>query len=1083
MRNVLIAAAAVFQALNALAQIPLCPGETLELVAPDSLSNVVWSNGDSSSVTQTSIPGIFQYTGMADSTLVAGQIEVYAGIVAEMPFLSDTSVCSETEFIAFQGLDDEVDWTWNCSNSSIGVDLVESGTGSELSFVTDAQILSQSAEFTLSGTTADGCESNVSWSVVVLPKPEIVENPDVVSCLGDEFELNLLECCLQSDSSGFVFEWAWSRNEMEVEAGSGDVAYLMPNMSGDFELEAQVTLNSCTSAIVGTLEVLNVPTFEVVDSAFVCGGDSLLIEALLDDPELDVTWDWTAENSVILDEFNASESSVLFTAANQGLSLEGTALLVEAANGICLANDTVTLWVHPLPILQPLTNIEACGGDTLIFQDFSVQAASDFDVTWSFDGSGPFPYLEGTEELPNGLVAPNSLAALESQVTCLPISSGCVGAGVSFDVVVSPTPEVQIVSYQSAICPMDEWSISAEEHFAELPFGTTLTWDVSPTENVEIQFSSGATGSLIDLGIITQYSSTAALISLEVSAATELCEGHPASIDLVVQPALDLAVEGQLSACQGEEVMLVANEPSGRPYQVNWSTAQEEDFHSGGTYFGELPPTEYITLTATDLATLCQFEISQEVQLDEPVEYEFVSSGDLELCEGEVLSLGIETEGQVVWSGIPQSNPIAVSETGGYEATVVNGACAQPVGPFYVEVHDLPGVSLIGESQACEGDMLAYQAQSESLVRWYLDDDLVNVGALELILTMSEDTEVEVVAESIHGCINSDSVVVSVGHKTEFSIPSVIERCAEDSVVLEEPNWETGWTWSGLVVGEQPTVTVTPGIEGLIFVSTSPEDYCTWTDSVLINTLEVEPLSISGDIGICRGDTIMLELSHPISNIAWDVQGAEYLDIGQGATIFGMEEVSDSVFADVVGTSVENGCLSQASFVAQIVGTLPEEAEVSDLGNSIYALTTPFDIVQWGVTDNFSGNEVVLNDGVLLHSFNSYESAQFGKWVQYGSSMSCLRRSNLQHVMSISNLGEMVVEVFPNPASEFINVTWPGIEALDLSLINLTGEVVWQQSNAFSGATMDVGGLSASCYVLLLKRNGRVVSSMKVFKE
>ena len=87
MRNILIAAAAVFQALNALAQIPLCPGETLELVAPDSLSNVVWSNGDSSSVTQTSIPGIFQYTGMADSTLVAGQIEVYAGIVAEMPFL------------------------------------------------------------------------------------------------------------------------------------------------------------------------------------------------------------------------------------------------------------------------------------------------------------------------------------------------------------------------------------------------------------------------------------------------------------------------------------------------------------------------------------------------------------------------------------------------------------------------------------------------------------------------------------------------------------------------------------------------------------------------------------------------------------------------------------------------------------------------------------------------------------------------------------------------------------------------------------------------------------------------------------
>ena len=27
--------------------------------------------------------------------------------------------------------------------------------------------------------------------------------------------------------------------------------------------------------------------------------------------------------------------------------------------------------------------------------------------------------------------------------------------------------------------------------------------------------------------------------------------------------------------------MLVANEPCGRPYQVNWSTAQEEDFHSG----------------------------------------------------------------------------------------------------------------------------------------------------------------------------------------------------------------------------------------------------------------------------------------------------------------------------------------------------------------------------------------------------------------------------------------------------------------------------------------------------------------------
>ena len=141
---------------------------------------------------------------------------------------------------------------------------------------------------------------------------------------------------------------------------------------------------------------------------------------------------------------------------------------------------------------------------------------------------------------------------------------------------------------------------------------------------------------------------------------------------------------------------------------------------------------------------------------------------------------------------------------------------------------------------------------------------------------------------------------------------------------------------------------------------------------------------------------------------------------------------------------------------------------------------------------HFDSDELMndLNHGLLLDDYSLYNSAVFcyGAYDAGTVYTSNLRPDISFHVTCNScsnvNVEEMEKEnitVYPNPASNYLNVTLAGDEAATVQLFNLVGQQVYSET-AVNSASINVANLKAGVYMLKVSQNGKVYTSKVVVK-
>ena len=262
---------------------------------------------------------------------------------------------------------------------------------------------------------------------------------------------------------------------------------------------------------------------------------------------------------------------------------------------------------------------------------------------------------------------------------------------------------------------------------------------------------------------------------------------------------------------------------------------------------------------------------------------------------------------------------------------------------FTVRVIPAVNVSFFGDSSICVGDTANIIVSGGESYLWGTGDTTSSITVIP-----STTTTYFVTADSVGKCSTTDSFTVVVKPYVNTTVSNNSEICSGTNIMLSvrggsSHRWSTGQT--------TPTITVTPLLTTVYYVTSDSVGKCSVTDSVKIIVRPNPRLTITGDTSIIIGETATLIVS-----------GADRYVWSTGATT-NYINVSPYITTSysVVGT---NGYGCNSTVEATIVVNPNSIADASELDFKVYPipakeqLTVECEAIKTITVYNMLGKEV-----------------------------------------------------------------------------------------------------------------------------
>ncbi|MEY3398401.1 MAG: hypothetical protein RL220_995, partial [Bacteroidota bacterium] len=461
-------------------------------------------------------------------------------------------------------------------------------------------------------------------------------------------------------------------------------------------------------------------------------------------------------------------------------------------------------------------------------------------------------------------------------VGCSYYNDPCYIATVNFDYEPLETPVAQAVPSVNTSCESQSISITDSSS------GTSLEYSWN--------FGSGAVPATSNSpgNQVVQYTTPGVkTITLTVS---NLLGSSVSQFDILVNPSPELSTSDDISACSNEFPLTIEAFGTG---EIQWSN------NLGTNASVEINPpsstTYYVDITN-------EFECSSSdsvvvVVLETPS----VSAGDdLEICNGETITLNGNGEGDVYWEEYPDSGlelNFTPSQTSTFHITAVAMNGCSNADSVLVVVNDLP-VAYAGEDQEiCNGESTQITAEGGIAYAW--DNDL---GEGQMHEVNPEQTTVyTVTVTSENGCEDEDSISVTVYETPIAEISEDVSVCFGNSTTISASGG-TEYTWDqGL--GEGAEHEVSPEESTTYTVVVSNDDGCSDTGSIFVEVFPAVDVSLTGlsENPYCHNDENAYNM----------------LGIPSGGTYSGLGVVNNQFFPSQAGIGPveityaytdENGC-------------------------------------------------------------------------------------------------------------------------------------------------------------------------------
>ncbi|MDG2227950.1 MAG: gliding motility-associated C-terminal domain-containing protein, partial [Flavobacteriales bacterium] len=414
--------------------------------------------------------------------------------------------------------------------------------------------------------------------------------------------------------------------------------------------------------------------------------------------------------------------------------------------------------------------------------------------------------------------------------------------------------------------------------------------------------------------------------------------------------------------CSGDSVVIGGNPTSvlGTTYVWSPSTLMTDPSVPNPTVFPTVTTTFYVVTTNDTCSGIDSVTVNVN-----PLP--LISAGsNIQICIGDSAQL-LATGGiSYLWSPTTNltndtiANPMAFpSDTTEYivNASDINGC--ENSDTIIVIVNPLPIAFAGNDLDICLGDTTTLIANGGSNYSWLPSDSLSNSLNDTTLAFPTITSEYIVSVIDSNGCIQSDSVVITINDLPISSVTQDTTICIGDSAQLNASGGNSYfWTpTAGLSDPNIPNPWATSNATTNYVVAITDINGCTIQDSVEISVNILPNISAGNDIQICIGDTAQLQVTGGESYL-WTPQTGLSNDTSSAPTAL----INDTTEYIVSGNDV-NGCINSDT-ISVIINPLPIVSAGNDIniciGDSVQLFATGGESYNW-TNVSFLDDNLIFN--------------------------------------------------------------------------------------------------------------------------
>ncbi|CCH52042.1 cell wall surface anchored protein [Fibrisoma limi BUZ 3] len=392
----------------------ICIGETISLTATGCTSGTIaWSTGETTASIQVAPTTTSTYSVTCTSTqrgvcTASASTTVTVNQIPELALTSATICAGESATLtASTGF---ASYTFSAGATQIGS--------------TNQAIVSTAGTYTVTATTAEGCTTVATGTVIVNPIPELALTSATI-CAGESATLTA--------STGFA-SYTFSAGATQI--GTSNQAIV--STAGTYTVTA-TTAEGCTTVATGTVIVNPIPELALT-SATICAGESATL---------------TASTGFASYTFSAGATQIGST--NQAIvSTAGTYTVTATTAEGCTTVATGTVIVNPIPELA-LTSATICAGESA-----TLTASTGFA---SYTFSAGATQIGSTNQAIVSTAGTYTVTATTAE-GCTTVATGIL--------TVNPAPVAAITPTSATVCEGESVTLTASG-------GTSYLWSTSET--------------------------------------------------------------------------------------------------------------------------------------------------------------------------------------------------------------------------------------------------------------------------------------------------------------------------------------------------------------------------------------------------------------------------------------------------------------------------------------------------------------------------------------------------------------------------------------------------------------------------
>ncbi len=778
---------------------------------------------------------------------------------------------------------------------------------------------SQTTTYIVTGSDGIGCNAVDSVVVTVNPLPAVFAGNDTSYCIGDSVQLNA------TGADTYVWTPTTDLSDPNIAnpyaTGTGNMTYIVEGTDA----------NGCVNTDTIDVTVNALPVITISNDTTICINDTISLTAGGGD-----TYSWNPTATLGTPSQATTTAFPVTTTTYEAI--------VTDLNG-CVDSAEVDVTVQTLPAVDAGLDVDICFGDTI-----QLTATGATGYTWA-----PADSISNIN-IADPLVWPSDTTEY--------IVTGADGLNcINTDTVVVnvnplPTPDAGPDLW---VCPGDQVQINATG-------GGTYSW--SP--------ATGLSDPNIDNPMAGPADTTIYILSVT--------DGNGCidtdTMTVFVNATVPTDAGTDTTICEGDTIQI-----GGAPTSVNgttffWTPAGLVDdpnvanpmaFPTVDTWFYVATTNDTCSGLDSVLVTVNPYPLAN-------------AGADIQICIGDTAQLGATGGVSYVWTpdldlsddsiAGPQAWPM---DTTAYVVAVTDANGCTQTDTMEVIVNPLPTVSAGADDAICLGDTAQLSASGGDLYTWTPADSLSDANIFDPMAWPTATTDYIVTVTDSNGCINSDTMTLSINSLPIVDAGADVNFCIGDSVQLGASGADT-YVWTPGTDLSDPNIAdpwATSIFTQNYVVEGTDGNGCQNTDTVLVIVNSLPQVDAGADVQLCIGDSVQLQANGADSFIWSPATGLSNATIDDP-----WASPTDTTEYIVTGTD-GNNCVNTDTMTV-VVNPLPnavagpdvdiclgDSTQLSATGGVSYAWTPSMYVTDSTLADPMAFPDTTMNFTVMVTDSNA----------------------------------------------------------------------------------------------------------------